>query len=134
MNTFEFYRAFEKIKISDIQLMAVEAAQYAESQIVSDSIEANTNGGKTFMGRDIDEVKPFTDWFETGQFHQNLKFLESSNIEFISSGDGYDAIKAAFKESDWIAPHARTLDEETLDKLTKYFIDFFKQQIQINAK
>ena len=127
-------KALEKIKISDIRLMAVEAAQYAERLIIEDSIFTNTNEGKTFDGQIIEGTGDFTDWFETGQFHKNLKFLESSNIEFISSGEGFEAIKEAFTESNWIAPHARTLDEETLNKLTVYFIDFFKQQIQINAK
>ncbi len=131
MNTFEMNRALSKITISDLKTMAIESAQYLENQIVSDSIEANTSG-KTFMNNDIDEVAPFTDWFETGKFHENLRFLDSNDIEFISSGDGYGAIKMAFKEKEWIAPHARTLDEETLDKLTEFFIDFLKQQIQIN--
>jgi hypothetical protein len=133
MNTFEFYRAFEKIKISDIRTMAVEAAQYAEREILNDSKLANLKG-ETFDGGQIEGVGRFSDWFDTGEFHSKLKFLESSDIEFISSGEGFEAIKDAFSESNWIAPHARTLSDDTKSKLKKYFIDFFIQQLQINAK
>ena len=134
MNAYEMLRSLQKITPDVIRELGVASCHFNEKQIVSDSIEANTNGGKTFLGYDIDEVKPFTDWFETGEFHENLKFLEEQNIEFTSSGDGFEAIKLAFKENQWIAPSGRTLDEETLNKITIDFIKLLKQQIQLNNK
>jgi hypothetical protein len=133
MNTFEFERSLKKIKKADILSMMVEAAQYAESQILEDSKQANARG-LTFSGGAIEGVGRFTDWIDSGEFHKNLKFLESENIEFFSSGDGFEAIKEAFNEFEWIAPHANTLSDATKSKLITYFIDFFKQQIQINNK
>lgn len=129
MTPSEFTKAFTKLTPDKLRELGVAASHFNERQIVSDSIEANTNLGKTFLGYDIDEIKPFTDWFETGQFHKNLKFLEEQNIEFTSSGDGFEAIKMAFKENQWIAPSGRTLDEETLDKITVDFIKLVKQEI-----
>jgi len=133
MNTFEFARALKKIKTSDIRRMGIEAAQYAESKILEDSKQANAKG-LTFSGETIEGIGQFTDWIDSGEFHKNLKFLENENIEFFSSGDGFDAIKEAFDEFEWIAPHSRTLSDVTKNKLITYFIDFFKQQIQINNK
>ena len=133
MNVYEFQRSLAKIKTTDIRVMMIEAAQYAEAQILEDSKQANAKG-LTFSGETIEGVGRFTDWIESGEFHKNLKFLESENIEFFSSGDGFEAIKEAFNESEWIAPHARTLSNATKNKLITYFIDFFKQQIQINNK
>jgi len=81
MNTFEFARALKKIKPSDIREMGIEAAQYAESQIIEDSKQANAKG-LTFSGGTIEGIGQFTDWIESGEFHKNLKFLENENIEF----------------------------------------------------
>ncbi len=129
MNTFEYIRKLEQVNPAMIREIGVASVHFNERLVVEDSIFANNNGGKTFMNNDIDEQPPFTDWFETGQFHQNLKFLEEQNIEFTSSGDGYEAIKVAFAEREWIAPHARTLDEDTLNRITAEFIALIKQHM-----
>ena len=133
MNAYEMLRSLQKITPDVIREIGVQSVQENESIVVSDAIVANIDG-LTFAGNEIADTKPFTDWEETGEFHKNLKFLEEQNIEFTSSGDGFEAIKSAFKENQWIAPSGRTLDEETLNKITVDFIKLLKQQIQLNNK
>ena len=139
MNPFEFYRALAKLTPDKLRELGVVAVQENEQKVVLDSILTNhpnylTNretpsAGKTFIGNDIVGTENFSDWDDSYKFHDNLKFLEENNIEFTSTGKGFEAIKANFNEDDWIAPHARTLDEKTIDKITVDFIKLVKQQI-----
>jgi len=83
----------------------------------------------TFAGNKIDEFAPFTDWEETGEFHENLKFRDASNIEFTSKGDGYKSISTIFPFDDTIAPTAKILDPNTLSDIKKSFIQILKAKL-----
>jgi len=140
MNTFQFLRAFETLTPEKIKELAVQSVHVNEKQVVLDSILANhpnylTNretpsAGKTFLGTDIVGVKNFSDWDDSYKFHDNLKFHEENNIEFTSSGKGFDAIKANFNEDEYIAPHANTLTASTISAIKNDFINSIKEEIK----
>lgn len=117
MNVFEFYRGLEKSNPL-IKEIAIQAVQDMEAEVIADSIDANLSG-LTFLGNSISDVKPFTDWNDSGQFHSNLKFLNDSNIEFTSQGEGAEAVFDSFDLKDTIAPHAKTLSDNTKKKITE---------------
>jgi hypothetical protein len=85
--------------------------------------------GLTFAGNPIDEVKPFNDWFETGEFHNNLTFLNTNDIQFTSKGDGFAAIEQAFNPDDTIAPAAVILQTSTMQAVKQSFINILMQTI-----
>ncbi len=126
MNTFEFIRGLQKI---DVKATAIQSVQENEAVIISDSIVANAEG-LTFAGNKISSVKPFTDWEESGQFHENLRFRDKSDIEFTSNGDGADAVFGSFPYNDTIAPHAKTLAQSTLNDIRKSFINIINNTIK----
>lgn len=128
MNTFEFYRQLEKITIDVVREIGVQSVQKNESVVVSDAIVANIEG-LTFAGNKIDEFPPFTDWEETGEFHDNLKFYDSKDIEFTSKGDGYKSISTIFPFDDTIAPTAKILDQSTLLDIKKSFIQILQAKL-----
>ena len=105
-----------------------KAANEYESSIVDESIDANLEG-KTFNGLDIDSINPFTDWFDSGEFHRNLRFIDERNIEFTSSGKGFDAIRSAFDRSDYIAPSKATLSQNTMDNIEKLMYDLLFEKL-----
>ena len=128
MNAFEFERKMQKITDSQIRTIGVVAVQSNESDVIDDSITKNMQG-LTFLGTDIFDTSPFTDWNETGQFHENLKFAKDNDIEFSSSGKGAEAIFSAFSYEETIAPHAKTLSKTTLEKIRQSFINNLKSKI-----
>ena len=121
MTTFEMQRRMQKIDQTAIRVLGVVSVQENESSVVSDSLGANAFG-QTFSGSSIAKVRPFSDWYETGEFADNLKFASETDINFTSSGEGAMAIFSAFEYSETIAPHARTLSAETLNKIKQSFI------------
>ena len=108
--------------IDIINSAIARAANEYESTIVSESIEAN-RAGKTFAGNDIDSINSFTDWYQTGEFHRNLRFIDERNIEFMSSGKGFMAIRSAYDRKDYIAPDKKTLSENTLLNVGKLTLE-----------
>lgn len=128
MNTFEFIRSLEKITPEVIREIGVQAVQENEQIVVSDSIVANAEG-LTFAGNNINEYKPFTDWEETGEFHENLRFQSEKDIEFTSRGDGAVAVFSTFPDNDTIAPHAKTLSEDAMQNIKKSFIEILSKML-----
>ena len=129
MNAFEFHRAIEKITPGVIREIGVQSVQENKDVVISDSIVANAEG-LTFAGNKISEYKPFSDWEESGEFHENLKFQSTKNIEFSSSGDGFSAIESVFPYDDTIAPSAKILDESTLSAIKDDFINIIKNKMK----
>ena len=132
MNAFEFARKLEKITHEVISKIAIESVHENDGIVVSDAIKANLKGF-TFAGNEIaSEYGKFTDWFETGQFHDNLQFVNSNDIEFISGGGGFSAINEAYPEEDVIAPTAKILTPETKMKIQKSTVQKLKALWQTN--
>ena len=114
--------------VSVINSAIAKAANEYERDIVSESIEANLEG-KTFAGNHIDSIRPFGDWFQTGEFHNNLRFINTKSIEFQSSGKGFMAIRGAYDRSDYIAPDKRTLSDETLKEIGKLTFEILFEKL-----
>lgn len=131
MTVAEFSRRLEKIDLGTLQVLGIVSVQENQRDVIGDSINANLSG-QTFDGNSISRVKPFSDWEETGEFHDNLKFADLDDIEFFSLGDGYSAIRAAFDEKEWIAPDARTLSVSTLEKLRQSLIKNLQAKLWAN--
>ena len=113
--------------VSVINEAIAKAANEYERAVVDDSIEANIQG-LTFAGNVID-IAPFTDWFDSGEFHRNLRFIDERNIEFTSSGKGFAAIRSAFDRSDYIAPSKATLSQNTMDNIEKLMYDLLFEKL-----
>lgn len=128
MNTFEFTRQLEKITVDVVRSIGVEAVQENEIIVVFDSINANLEGF-TFAGNKID-LRPFTDWDETGEFHHNLQFQDETDINFQSSGQGAEAVFISFSYDDTIAPSAKIMSQSAINKVTQSFIQILKQKIK----
>ena len=129
MNTFEMLRSLQKITPEVIREIGVESVQQNESIVISDAIVANIEG-RTFAGNSISPTKPFTDWEETGEFHENLKFRDKSDIEFTSRGAGFESISNIFPYDDTIAPSAKILSPEAINDIRKSFIQILKEKLQ----
>ena len=129
MNPFEFYRAFEKLTPDKLRELMVNAVHQNSDEVIQDSIIANVEG-LTFAGNKIEEYAPFSDWEETGEFHEKLNFLDKNNIEFTSSGKGAESIFSVFPENDTIAPHAKTLDPDTISRIKQKFIEQINNTLQ----
>jgi len=129
MNTFEFQKGLQKIKIADIRTMAIEAVQEYESEVLSDSIDANLKG-LTFDAQQISDDEPLTDWDETGLFHANLRFNDDKNIDFYSSGKGADFLFQNVADVKISAPSAKTLSSFTMQKIKQSFIYILKDKIK----
>ena len=114
--------------VSVINEAIARAANEHERAVVRDSISANRQG-LTFFGNEIYKKPPFSDWFETGEFHHNLKFINQKSIEFVSSGDGFMAISETFDKNDYIAPHANTLSSETMADIKETLIQFLFEKL-----
>ena len=120
MNPFEYSRQLDKIDEKAIREMAVQSVLDNAEIVISDAIVSNAEG-LTFAGNQISETPPFKDWEETGEFHDNLKFLNDNDIEFTSSGDGAEAIFDAFDQEDTIAPTAAILSNEAKQNIVTSF-------------
>ena len=114
--------------VSVINEAIARAANEHERAVVRDSISANRQG-LTFLGNEIYKKPPFSDWFETGEFHNNLKFINQKSIEFVSSGDGFIAISETFDKADYIAPHANTLNPETMADIKETMIQILFEKL-----
>jgi len=128
MNTFEFQKAFEKLTPTIVREIGVEAMHRNEIIVLVDSIDANLKG-LTFAGNQID-IAPFTDWDETGEFHNNLEFQSEEDINFQSSGQGAEAVFSVFSYNDTIAPSAKIMSTEAINKVTQSFIQILKDKIK----
>jgi len=125
MNPSEFARKLSKVTEDTIRSIGVEAVHENADIVISDAIVSNAEG-LTFAGKQINEIAPFKDWEETGQFHDNLKFRDKTDIEFTSRGDGFEAISDAFSFEDTIAPTAKILSQEAKDDITRSMIKKLK--------
>jgi len=131
MNPSEFARKLEKINEDTIRSIGVEAVHENAEIVISDAIVSNAEG-LTFAGNQIKEIVPFKDWEETGEFHDNLKFLNTNDIEFTSRGDGSEAIFEAYPQEDTIAPSGKILSQEAKDDITRSYGKIQKRIWQAN--
>lgn len=140
MNAFEFHRAIEKITPDVIREIGVQSVQenaaktgnydfdVTDNQTVFNDMFRNNNIGLTFAGNKIAGVGKFSDWVETGEFRKNLQFIDEKDIELVSWGDGFDAITGGYSETNWIAPSAKILEKETMQKIKQSFIKILKEK------
>jgi hypothetical protein len=129
MNTFEFKRKLEVIDLATIRAYGVGAVLLNQSKIINDLGDANARG-KTFAGNEIAGVGRFSDWYETGEFFDKLRFADTDDIDLTSNGDGFEAIQSAFSESDWIAPSAEVLSIQTMTAIKEDFIQNIKNKLK----
>ena len=122
MNTFEYSRKLAKVNEDMIRKIGIESVHVNKDVVISDAIVSNAEG-LTFGGNQINETPPFKDWEETGEFHDNLRFRDADDIEFTSSGDGFEAIFDTFDFEDYIAPTAKILSNDAKKDLKKSFIE-----------
>lgn len=120
MNVFEFHRKLNLLSNAVIAEIGVKSVRENEEVVVSDATVANIEGF-TFAGNKIEKYPPFSDWEESGQFHENLKF--GNGIEFTSFGDGAESIFQVFPDNDTIAPSAKILDKSTMELIRQSFIN-----------
>ena len=71
MNPFEFERKLKTVTSAVVAEIGVKSVRENENVIISDEIVANIEG-LTFAGNKITDYPPFSDWEETGEFHENL--------------------------------------------------------------
>ena len=114
--------------VSVINEAIAKAANEYERAVVQDSISANM-AGYTFAGNHIDSIYPFTDWFQTGEFHDNLRFENDKSTEFVSEGKGFYWIKQSYERNDYIAPHAKTLSPETMADIKETMIQILFEKL-----
>jgi len=131
MNPSEFARKLSKVNEDTIRSIGVEAVHENEAIVISDAIVSNAEG-LTFAGNDIKSNPPFGDWEETGEFHDNLKFRDKTDIEFTSRGAGWEAINEAFSFEDTAAPTAKILSREAKDDITKSYVKIQRKIWQAN--
>lgn len=121
MTAFEMCRKFEKLDENAIRTIGIESVLENSEIVIQDAITENLEG-KTFAGNQIKKYPPFSDWEETGEFHDNLKFSGSNDIDFTSSGPGAEAVFQTFPELDTIAPTAKILSSEAIKDIKVSFI------------
>lgn len=129
MNTYEMYMAYEKLTDDKIKSLAIASVQENSDVVISDSIVANAEG-LTFAGNKINSKPPFSDWEQTGEFHENLTFRSTDDIEFTSRGKGAESIFDVFDDNDTIAPSAKILDKSTIENIKNTFIEKIKNSIR----
>ena len=129
MNPFEFYRAFAKLTPDKLRELAIRAVHQNSETVIQDAIVANAEG-LTFAGNQIADYPPFSDWEETGEFHDNLKFESEKDISLTSRGKGAESIFRVFPYNDTIAPTAKILDQGTKSDITKAFIEQIKNTLR----
>jgi hypothetical protein len=129
MTTAAMIRAYEKITPTKIRDLGIGAVQLHQQKVVNDLGDANDRG-LTFSGDNISDVPKFSDWIESGEFRDKLRFEDTENIDLTSGGDGFDAIRAAYSEADYIAPTAAVLSENTMQKIKADFINNIINEIK----
>lgn len=122
MTPSEFTKAFSKLTPDKIRELGVMAVQRNSNTVISDALVANAEG-LTFAGNKINDYPPFSDWEETGEFHEHLHFQSNKDIEFTSRGKGFQSIDATFPYNDTIAPSAKILDGSTISDIKIKFIE-----------
>lgn len=125
MTNAQYLRGLARVNVAEI---AVQSVHENESNVLSDLVEANLRG-VTFSGTKINETKPFTDWHETGEFHENLTFANEFDINLQSSGEGAEAVFGSFSYDETIAPSAKVLTPETKTKIQQSFINILQKTI-----
>lgn len=128
MTVSEMTKKLDAIDREKIKTLSINAVLQNSDIVISDAIVSNIEG-KTFAGNDIKKNPPFTDWEQTGEFHENLKFRDNLNIEFTSRGDGFEAISEAFPYEDAIGPSAKILSEEAKNDIQKSLVEQIKEMI-----
>lgn len=129
MNTFEFKRKLEAVTIDVVRAYGVGAVLLNQSKIINDLGDANARG-KTFAGNEIAGVGRFSDWIDSGEFRDKLRFADTENIDLTSNGDGFDAIRESYSESDYIAPSAEVLSLQTMTAIKADFIQNIKNKLK----
>lgn len=129
MNTFEFKRKLETIDLATIRAYGVGSVLLNQSKVIDDLGDANARG-KTFAGNDIAGVGKFSDWYETGEFFDKLRFADIDDIDLTSNGDGFEAIQEAYSENDYIAPSAEVLSAQTMEAINADFIQNIKNKLK----
>lgn len=129
MNTFEFKLKLEAIDLATIRAYGVGSVLLNQAKIINDLGDANARG-KTFAGNEIAGVGQFSDWYETGEFFNKLRFADTEDIDLTSNGDGFEAIQASYSESDYIAPSAEVLSLQTMAAIKSDFIYNIKNKLK----
>jgi len=129
MTTSAMILALTKITPAKIRDLGIGAVHLHGQKTVNDLTDANDRG-LTFSGDNISEVGRFSDWIQTGEFRDKLRFADTENIDLTSGGDGFDAIRAAYSEADYIAPTAAVLSENTMSKIKADFINNIINEIK----
>jgi len=129
MTAAEMHRRMERLNQTKLRELAVSSVLLHQQKTINDLSDAN-NIGLTFSGDRIDDVPKFSDWIETGEFRDSLRFADTEDIDLTSSGDGFEAIKANYSESDYIAPTAKVLSENTMKAIKADFINNIQNEIK----
>jgi hypothetical protein len=129
MNTFEFKRKLEAVTIDVVRAYGVGAVLLNQSKILDDLATANDRG-RTFAGNDIAVVGRFSDWIDSGEFRDKLRFADTDDIDLTSNGDGFEAIQEAYSENDYIAPSAEVLSTQTMAAINADFIQNIKNKLK----
>ena len=129
MTVIEFYKSFATLTPDKLRELAIRAVHENSETVIQDAIVGNAEG-LTFAGNQIADYPPFSDWEETGEFHDNLKFESEKDISLTSRGKGAESIFKVFPYSDTIAPTAKILDQGTKSDITKAFIEQIKNTLR----
>ncbi len=125
MTVAGFIRKIGTLDEKSIRAIAVSSVIDNSEVVISDAIASNAEG-LTFAGNKIADTPPFTDWEETGEFHDNLKFESQNDISFTSYGEGAEAVFSSFPDVDTIAPTAKILSESAKKDIKVSFIKRLK--------
>ena len=129
MTVFESYKSFATLTPDKLRELAIRAVHENSETVIQDAIVGNAEG-LTFAGNNITDYPPFSDWEETGEFHDNLKFESEKDISLTSRGKGAESIFRVFPYSDTIAPTAKILDQGTKSDIIKAFIEQIKNTLR----
>lgn len=129
MTVIEFYKSFATLTPDRLRELAIRAVHENSETVIQDAIVGNAEG-LTFAGNNITDYPPFSDWEETGEFHENLKFESEKDISLTSRGKGAESIFRVFPYNDTIAPTAKILDQGTKSDIIKAFIEQIKNTLR----
>ncbi len=129
MTVIESYKSFATLTPDKLRELSVRAVHENSETVIQDAIVGNAEG-LTFAGNKIADYPPFSDWEETGEFHENLKFESEKDISLTSRGKGAESIFRVFPYNDTIAPTAKILDQGTKSDIAKAFIEQIKNTLK----